>query len=180
LIAVAPDGRTALYCAQTVRGLEFRFLSLQGDHTSRSFGFVSGANCVGSFSPDGRWLAFESDDSGQTEIYVAPITNANDRRQVSGSGGFLPIWRGNHIYFANSKHRFLAVETKESAAGIDLGPPQELFGGVPLAGALVRQAITTTGAYMTHDGKRLLLPIPDANTAPPLSLVTNWPADLKK
>ncbi|MGH9523016.1 MAG: hypothetical protein ACRD3E_10840, partial [Terriglobales bacterium] len=180
MIGVAPDASTALFCAQTTHGLQFQFVSLQGSHETKPFGPISGANCVASFSPDGRWLAFESDDSGQTEIYLAPVGNANDRRQLSASGGFMPVWRGDHIYYANAKHKFLAVEVKETAAGIDLGAPRELFGGAPLAAVFVRQGRVGTGGYMTHDGKRFLIPIASTNTAPPLNLVTNWTAELKK
>jgi serine/threonine protein kinase/Tol biopolymer transport system component len=180
LMTVAPDGKSALYCTLAAGGLEFHLLSLEGSKASRPVSKVRGTNCVATFSPDGHWLAYESDETGQTEIYVAPVNNANARRQLSASGGFFPAWRGSEIYYANRQRKLLAVEVKESGNGIAMGRPREMLGGAPLMSILLQRNSVGTGAYITQDGKRVLLAIPHENSAPPLTLVTNWAEELKK
>jgi eukaryotic-like serine/threonine-protein kinase len=180
LMTIAPDGKSALYCTLTPGGLEFHRLSLEGSYASRPIAKVRGSNCVATFSPDGLWLAYESDETGQTEVYVAPVNNANARRQLSASGGFFPVWRGNEICYANRQRKLLAVEVKEAGNGIEMGRPREILGGAPLMATLLQRNIVGTGAYMTQDGKRMLLAIPRENSAPPLTLVTNWTQELKK
>jgi eukaryotic-like serine/threonine-protein kinase len=181
LMTVTPDGKSVLYCTLAPGGLEFRLLSLEGSKASRPVARVRGSsNCVATFSPDGRWLAYESDETGQTEIYVAPVNNANARRQLSASGGFFPVWRGNEIYYANRQRKLLAVEMKESENGIAMGRPREMLGGAPLMFILLQRNSAGTGAYITQDGKRVLLAIPRESSAPPLTLVTNWIEELKK
>jgi Tol biopolymer transport system component len=177
--AFNPDGRSALYCIQQLGQMDLRFLSVASGE-SRSFGLVPGSSCVGTFSPDGRWLAFQSVESGQNEIYVAPVGNANDKRQVSSGGGFLPVWRGNKIYYVNGQRKLMAVDLKLSANGFEIGVAKETLGGQVFGGQLLAVGTLGTGDYITHDGKRVLLPISVTDTAPPLSVVTNWTETLKR
>ncbi len=177
--AWSPDGGSVLYCIQQQGQMELRFLSFASGE-SRSFGIVPGSNCVGTFSPDGRWLAFQSVESGQNEVYVAPLGNSNDKRQVSSGGGFVPVWRGNKIYYVNGQRKLMAVDLKPAANGPEIGVAKEALGGQALAGQLIPVATLGTGEYVTHDGKRVLLPISVTDTSPPLSLVTNWTEALKK
>ncbi len=174
-----PDGRSAMYCIQQQGKMDLRFLTIASGE-SRSFGLVPGASCVGTFSPDGRWLAFQSEESGQNEVYVAPVGNANNRMQVSSGGGFLPVWLGNRIYYVNGQRKLMAVDLRPSANGLEIGVAKEMLGGQALGGQLIAQGSLGTGEYVTRDGKRVLLPISVTDTSPPLSVVTNWTEALKK
>jgi Tol biopolymer transport system component len=80
-------------------------------------------------SPDGRWLAYISDESGRDEIYVEPFRREGDRVRVSVDGGGQPKWRGDgkELFFTTSNNRLMAVEAQAAGDRIEVSLPVELF-----------------------------------------------------
>ena len=82
----------------------------------------------GVFSPDGRWIAYTSDEGGQPNVYVQPFPGAGGKYQVSRDGGSYPVWRadGKELFYLGADATLMAVPidaTREFEAGV----PQALF-----------------------------------------------------
>jgi hypothetical protein len=137
---------------------------------------VSGA---GQFSPDGRWVAYQSDESGQFHIYVRAFPSGG-KWQVSTDGGFKPRWRqdGRELYYI-SPDRKLMVVSIEPGTEFRASSPRELF-QTRIAGPLV-WGIRFNYAVEPPDGKRFLI-VTDTGQARPASftVVTNWQQNLKR
>jgi eukaryotic-like serine/threonine-protein kinase len=123
----------------------------------------------GIFSPDGHWLAYSDDSTG--EVYVTPFPGPGARIAVSSRGGSDPRWRGDGqelFYLANDQTLF-SVQVRESQEEFRVLSSQPLF-HLPLP--------SEAGFYdVTRDGKRFLVNIrTHQEQAAPLSVVTNWPA----
>jgi eukaryotic-like serine/threonine-protein kinase len=140
----------------------------------------------GQLSPDSRWMAYSSDVSGMREVYVRPFPSADVEVRISTAGGEQPRWRGDgkELYYVSADGKLTAVAVKASAGPkpvFDAGTPVPLF-DAHLAGL----GVTVYFNYdVTADGKRFLA-ITDGATAatgasaPPLTVVTNWTAGLKR
>jgi hypothetical protein len=122
-VAVSPDGRTVAVQRFTPESTDIYFL---GPHDSQSAPIVKGA-WGGVFSPDGRWLAYVSDESAP-QVYVASIADRNRRYPVSVNGGSQPVWRkdGKELFFRNSD-AVLAVQVSSSGAEPAFSQPATLF-----------------------------------------------------
>jgi Tol biopolymer transport system component len=134
----------------------------------KDFGF--GAH----FSPDDRWVAYDQDESGRSEIYVVSFPEAKGRAQVSTNGGVSPRWTrgGKEIVYQDFDDRIMAVDV-DATAGIRAGTPRPLFQLPEGANGLTWD--------VTADGERFLVAVPIMkSTSRILDLVVNWPAALKK
>ena len=80
------------------------------------------------FSPDGRWVAFTSDESGSYEVYLAPLSHPNERTRVSNAGGSRPRWRrdGREFFYLAGDRTLMSVSVRVGAKA-EIGPPQSLF-----------------------------------------------------
>jgi Tol biopolymer transport system component len=127
------------------------------------------------FSPDGRWVVYESDESGSYEIYVAPFPGPGGKRQISAGGGNEPRWRadGSEIFYAAPGETLMAAEVSTKDASIEVGAIRSL--NIP---------VITTLLYLydvSSDGQRFLVAAPREQTSSaPLTLIQNWTALLKK
>ena len=137
-------------------------------HTPFNEGFAK-------FSPDGKWVAYVSDESQRSEIYVAPFPGPGGKRQISAAGGIFPRWRadGKELFYVALEGTLMAAEVAGKGASIEVGAVRSL--GIP----------TVTGRGWTYnvsaDGQRFLVAAaPDQKSAAPLTLVYNWPLLLKK
>ena len=127
-----------------------------------------------SFSPDGRWVAYGSDESGEFEIYVAPFPGPGRKWQVSVGNGGWPVWRGDgsEILYVDITGRMMAVSVEERGNGLTFGQPEALF--------QFRAAATDSGYAVTADGERFLVIEPAENLPPePVTVVVNWPAAIE-
>jgi eukaryotic-like serine/threonine-protein kinase len=125
-------------------------------------------------SPDGRWVAYVSNESGQPEVYITSFPEGKGKWKVSSSGGFYPAWRGDgkELLYANISDDFFACPVNMKASEIEVGTPQHLFHTpMPAIG---------TPFDVSYDGKHLLVNHTGEEAQAPLQLVTNWPAELKK
>jgi hypothetical protein len=137
-----------------------------------------------SFSPDERWIAYVSNESGRNEIYVRQFVSSGSsgpslgegKWQVSkdGAAAAIPKWRndGKEIIFVGPVGSVMAVDVGGSGAAFQMGTPRQLF-----------RAPARTGLDVTADGKRFLMTVSPGQgqqTSTPITVVLNWQADLKK
>jgi Tol biopolymer transport system component len=110
-------------------GFDLWLLPLAGDRRARRFGDGSQASRAhGAFSPDGRLLAYASDESGLSQVYVAEVDAPSNRWQVTTDGGDLPQWRpdGKELYWEGAD-RMLHAAAVQSLAPFAVGPATSLF-----------------------------------------------------
>jgi len=127
-------------------------------------------------SPAGKWLAYQNNESGRNEVYLTAFPGGGARWQVSTAGGADPRWRGDgkELYFLDPADSVMAVDVDTSGASPRLGVPHALF----QANGVQRQV----GSYVVaSDGKKFLINSGSTKQgSEPLTLVTNWTADVKK
>ncbi len=136
------------------------------------------------FSPNGRWLAYQSNESGQYQVYVLPFQvnaqgqfagGAGGKWMVSTAGGRQPVWRrdGKELYYIAADNKLMAVEVRETLSGIEFATPRALFDVPPWSSPRYYTA--------TADGQRFLVVEAEQVGPPlPLTLVVNWTAEFKK
>jgi len=137
---------------------------------------------AGQISPDGRWVAYGSNQSGRSEIYVQGLSNQAGRWQVSTGGGLEPRWRhdGKELFFRLAFGRIYAVGVETAGDGLRFGIPKVLF-------EYPYRPPTHSVPFLTYavsaDGQRFFITRPPAasgGTNTPLAVVVNWTAALKK
>jgi len=171
------DGRFILVAKTKVGGREGSDLWIHPD--------VSGEKAVpfkaspfhesdGRFSPDGKLIAYVSDESGRNEIYVASFPEPTETLLISSKGGVAPRWRGDgrELYFIAGSDEILSVPIVSSLP-LATGPPTSLF-RAPIA--------FEPNAYydVTADGEKFLIVQPEVIDEEPLTLVANWTSVLKQ
>ena len=131
------------------------------------------------FSKDGRWIAYESDESGRFEIYAQPFPGPGERVQISTTGGVQVRWRhdGKEIIYLASDNTLTAATVTSQPSGFDVGAVRPLFAVRP-------RPMVRLDAYpydVSSDGQRFLVNtlVADA-TSTAITLVVNWTAGLKK
>jgi eukaryotic-like serine/threonine-protein kinase len=126
-------------------------------------------------SPDGRWIAYASNESGQWEIYIAAFPSFNNRRQASNAGGIAPVWRadGKEMFYLAPDGKLMSVSFKGGAQP-ETSVPVELFQTRLRADHRYNQ-YTVTG-----DGQRFLMYEPVEDNDQPYYVVMNWPSLLKR
>jgi hypothetical protein len=131
----------------------------------------------GRFSPDGRFMAYESDESGQYQVYVQTIPASGAKWQVSTAGGRQPMWRadGKELFYV-ADQKLVAVPIRSDAAGFQAGTPEPLFDGVRVR--------DFANAYVpAAGGQRFLVAFGasgDLSAAPPVTIVLNWQTGVKR
>ena len=138
----------------------------------------------GQLSPDSRWMAYTSDETGQRQVYVRPFPPSEGVWPISLAGGSRPRWRGDgkELFFEAADGKLTAVALKATAGpkpSIEAGAPATLFD----AHMSTPGNVSTVFEYdVTLDGKRFLVStnLGAARSTPPLTVVANWTARLKK
>jgi Tol biopolymer transport system component len=147
------------------------------DRKAQPFAFVAGpfVEVLPVFSPDGRYVAYMSNETGRFEIYIRQFPGPGGKWQVSANGGTEPHWSsdGKTVYFHSLDAKVMAVPV-ETGASFSAGVPQVLFAAQILPGQ------RRNGFLVTRDGQRFLLlaPIGKQGIAP-MVVVLHWPAALK-
>ena len=122
-------------------------------------------------SKDGKWVAYQSNESGRMEIYVAAFPTFIEKRQVSKDGGVEARWRndGKELFYLSLDDKVMSVDIKATNE-LEAGAPKMLF-----------QTPMQQGNYcVTGDGKRFLIGEPVEEDSKPLTVVQNWTAGLKR
>ncbi len=173
----SPDGRFILYLAfDTKTNLELWAVPVSGERKSIPFIKTPFGVSQGQFSPDGRWIAYSSNESGKWEVHVAPFPGPGGNWQVSINGGSEPRWRrdGKELFYMAPDGKIMAIEVKE-------GPSFEAGTAKVLFQTRRREQISSTDLFsydVSADGERFLVNT-DAGEATSftLTLVLNWTAD---
>ena len=134
----------------------------------------------GAFSPDGRYIAYESNESGRSEIYLVDYPIRAPGRPVSSAGGAHPRWRrdGKELYYLNGS-TVMHVTVTTSASGVELGPPAALFDLGPRVRNLTGGISTGANFYgVAPDGQRFLFAVPQYLAPGTITLVVNWTEEL--
>jgi serine/threonine protein kinase/Tol biopolymer transport system component len=160
------------------RGPDMWFLTVPGFRSSLFLKAVSWVR-NGRFSPDGKWVAYSSNESGKWEIYVTSFPVVRGKWQISTAGGEQPRWRGDgkELFFLSSDGKMMAAPIT-TAPNFDAGAPVALFQTTP------RQPVSRNDQFVydvSRDGQRFLVltQVKQAATAP-ISVVLNWTAMLNK
>ncbi len=171
----APDGKTHLYLEEDTRNPRFKksawILSSEPGAKPELLlrnGFDIDEPQV---SPDGRWLAYESDDSGTWEVYVQPFRRAGVRVPVSVEGGGQPKWRrdGRELFYLSADARVMSVAIKQDTATLEVGLPVALF-----------ETSSFRPGYDDYapsgDGQRFLVKVPKEKRSRQIHVLLNLPS----
>ena len=131
----------------------------------------------GRFSPDQRWVAYASDDSGRPEILVRPFLRSGEAIPISTVGGTQPRWRrdGKELFYLSEDHMITAVDIDSSGDSLRVGPPKPLFSlRVPTSTLMFGSDYAPA-----NNGMRFLVdPVVDEGSANDITVVLNWTAAL--
>jgi Tol biopolymer transport system component len=173
-LAVSPDGKYLAYVLEFPTNRDIYTVALDGVHEPQPFLHSPATESAPAFYPDGKWLAYESNSSGRSEVYITPFPAGGAQYQVSTNGGERPVWRrdGKEIYYREGLV-VMAAQVDVKGGNVEFGSPKPLF---ELASG------NLYGRYydVAPDGRFL------ANTSPPTPntqsflLVVNWPTKLNK
>jgi Tol biopolymer transport system component len=167
------DGRFLVYC-DDVRptASDIWLLPLFGDRKPVPWLRTRFIEKTPRFSPDGRWIAYESDESGDPEIYAALTDGGGEKRRLSSAGGRLPRWRrdGKELYYV-APDGFVMAVPMASGSPREAGPPARLFRAEP----------EIEDYDVTSDGSRFLVSTPlEKNRESPIRVIVNWSAAMEK
>jgi serine/threonine-protein kinase len=124
-------------------------------------------------SPDGRWLAYESNESGTVQLYIVPFRGGQGKWQVTSQGSSGPAWTkdGSELFYMDPGFNLYVVSVKEVDGSPQLGAPQQI-------------PITTSAPSVFYDispdGKKILIDNVAQQVSPSMTVVTNFTAGLKK
>ena len=164
----SPDGKIITF----IRESDLWAVPVDGDRTPTRIVQTNGNDRRGRFSPDGKWIAYESNFSGRFEVYVQRFPPTAERMQVSANGGSSAYWRsdGKELFFSGTDPTIMAVDVTPGST-FQAGKPVKLFD--------VPGIINNRRFVVTPDGKQFLMPIQPAE-ALPITVVLNWAAGLVK
>ncbi|MFI5251693.1 MAG: protein kinase [Bacteroidota bacterium] len=131
----------------------------------------------GSFSPDSRWIAYQSDESGRSEIYARLLDGSGGKFQISTNGGRKPFWKldGRQLFFTSTDRKLQVAYIKENASSLFVDSVATLFDFES------RGIIANNIDDVSNDGKQVLALVTDSKqTSTPITLVVNWDEELRK
>jgi len=173
----SPDGRYVIgSLPQQTTGDDLWLIPLSGDKKPLKFLGPPSDQIHGNFSPDGRFVAYSSNESGRFEVYVQTFPLSDRKWQVSTDGGYEPRWRadGREIYYLSQDRKLMAVSVGTAPA---FGVPKVLFQTRVPEGVTARR----THYVPSRDGQRFLVNTQSLDAPPgPITVVLNWQAELKK
>ena len=170
----SPDGRFILYTSTQNNGdlmiLPMTALPLSGERKPYPFLSTPFNETQGVFSPDGKWVAYQSNESGRNEIYVRPFPGPGGQWQISTAGGTSPRWRadGKEMYYLAPDNKLTAVAAGAAGGTFVTGTPEVLFQTHPAPGAFKQQY------DVSRDGRFLINTDLLDTTTEPIHLLLNW------
>jgi serine/threonine protein kinase/Tol biopolymer transport system component len=182
------DGRFLMYQSTDAETKsDLWVVPMAGDRTPRVFLKTPFIERFGAFSPDGRWVAYQSDETGRNEIYVRPfVATTGDAStnqpggqwQVSSAGGIMPTWRpdGKEIYFLSPAGKMMATPIRLAGTTLEPGAPVELFNPRIFGGGVDAQQ---GRQYDIAPDGRFLINMVLEEAAAPITLIQNWRPERK-
>jgi hypothetical protein len=173
----SPDGGFILYVTAGLKGdRDIMAQPLEGDRKPVSVVATPFNETNGQFAPDGKWIAFQSNESGRSEIYVQPFRRPGPKVRISTEGGIQARWRGDgeELFYLAPDQRLMAVPIQLDAQRniVEVGTPAALF-TTALAG--IPQDDSGRQYMVSRDGQRFLLDTLREVTIP-ITVVLNWKA----
>ena len=172
LFGWTPDGKEVIYGRQNKdTGWDLYAAAVEGDHKVRPLVVAQFNQSDAALSPDGKWLAYVSDESGQREVFVQAMNDPDTRAQISSEGGKYPRWApsGNELIFW-SKTRVMSVKFAPGG-GLHPGKPALLF----------EDKKVSSGYTVAPDGRLVAVRQTDVpGTENQINVVPHWFEDLKK
>ena len=168
-IDISPDGRSVVDNSLYDGSFNLETVSLDSAGVSRELaGSPTATESRGRFSPDGRWLAYNSDESGQPEVYVRPFAGSGGRVAISSGGGVTPVWSpdGNHIYYWQGSRMMEATLSREPS--LHVVSRESLF-----------QGQYQVMYDVSHDGNRFLM-VESQGSGVKLVVIPDWRTELRR
>jgi serine/threonine-protein kinase len=171
--AWSPDGKILIFLEENLSDWDLWTLSLDGKHEARPWLRTPFAEWSAAFSPDGRWVAYVSDESGSTDVYVRPFNGSSEKLRISNAGGREPMWAhsGRELFYRDG-NKMIAVSV-ETGSVLRAGKPRQLFEGNYQAGP------GETADYDVAPGDNRFLMV-QREQKPPLThleVLLGWPTE---
>ena len=174
----SPDGRHLAYVEWNLEsGADLWTIDVSGHGQPQPIARTPFVEKQAAFSPNGRWIAFVSNESGQNEVYVQPFPGPGPKRQISNDGGEEPAWsRSGRELFYRRGGRMMAVMVRESNRELTADRPKLLFEG------LFNYTLAFGRTYdVAADGRFLMVAEPEKDyAARQINIVLDWPAQLSQ
>jgi hypothetical protein len=165
------DGRFILYQALDTRtNYDLWALPIEGERKPITLVQTAFSETFGRLSPDDRWLAYTSDESGRLEVYVRPFLRPGGAQLISTRGGMQPVWRrtdGNELFYLSPERRVMSVSVQSDASTFRASVPRALF-DEPVGG---------DSYAVSRDGQRFLINTALPEASAPIQIVLNWTPD---
>ena len=181
----SPDGKFIVYWVRDPKTASDQWvIPLTGDRKSFPILHSSFSERWAEISPDGKWIAYTSNETGRYEIYVTSFPNGEGKWQLSTNGGSFPRWRadGRELYFLNNSSlgKLMATDIRVTGSSLQPAVPRALFdSGYVDAG----HSVNYHPYAVSPDGQRFLIPRPEGASTeaapPPITVVLNWAAALR-
>jgi eukaryotic-like serine/threonine-protein kinase len=180
--ALTPDGKTmVIRDTDPTTGADIAAMALDGDRSIKPLIHTTFNESNADISPDGRWITYQTGESGRVEIHVRPFPDVERGHwQVSTDGGSRPMWArsGQELFYVDPQGRIMAVPL-QTAGEFSAGSPRVVAEGVSGAQALGRNY------DVSPDGRRFFLirnalKTEDKTPPPQLNVVVNWAEELKR
>jgi len=170
-----PDGRFLVFDENTETGSDLSYVPVSGDRKPVSYLKTKFNEQNPHVSPDGRWLAYQSDESGRYEVYVRPFPDGErDKVQVSAEGGIDPRWSrdGTEIFHFSGDERLMVSTVRHVSSHFTVVTSEPLFH--------VRKTTNRTSYTVTPDGQRFLINTVSETTEAPITVLLDWTAAVQR
>ena len=170
----SPDGTLLMYYVPNPASGTDLWVLPQDTRVPFAFLKTEANELWGQFSPDGRWVAYQSNDSGRYEIYMRSFPSPGGPIPISTTGGVYPRWSrdGKELYFIAPDAKLIAVSIRTTTTSVDAGVPTALFQTRRLGGGA--NVIGRSHQYDVARDGRFLINIDAESSAPPVTLLMNW------
>ena len=168
-----PDGNAVVYRTGTLTGADIWYRQLKGDTSEKAFATTRFNESAPRISPDGRWVAYFSDESGSNQVYAQPFPGPGARVPVSVGGGTNPVWSrdGRRIFFANG--------TQLVAASVVTRPAFAVTGREVILDGNYQYGTGHAGYDVAPDGRSFLMLRPANTGAEQIVVIYNWSSELR-
>jgi hypothetical protein len=154
--------------------MAIRILPLFGDKKPFQPAPVTGSQHDGLFSPDGHWLAYFSNETGQPEVYVVPFPGPGGKYQISHGGGWEVCWdKKGDLYFLSTGNQLMKAELNLTSQSLQVKSMRPLF-------QMNLLDVAAPLFDVTADGQRFVAVTPARAESTSINLLLNWPALLNK
>jgi dipeptidyl aminopeptidase/acylaminoacyl peptidase len=154
----SPDGENLLFLKNTqATRSDLWILPLSGDGKPRPYLTTPVNEFDGRISPDGRWVAYTTDESGRNEVFIQSFPEPGNKKRVSISGGLVPAWRsdGRELFFVTEDHVVMSVIVSPGKATPEFSTPARLFVNKDISTGLQNGARSSYAP--SPDGRRFLV-----------------------